>query len=59
MPSRKRNYRVFLESEEYGFEDFKADSFREAMEKIERLFVDASSAFFGDGITRKVGIIIE
>jgi len=52
-------YRVFLESEEYGFEDFEAETFSEAMTKIEKLFFDALDAFKDDKIPRKIGLIVE
>lgn len=59
MANKKMTYRVFLESEEYGFSDFEADSFTEAMTKIEKLFFDARRYFKDDKIIRRVGIIVE
>ncbi len=49
---------VFLESEEYGYESFRTDSLKEALEMVERLYLDSDSAFNADGIPRKVGILV-
>jgi len=51
--------RIFLESEEYWFEDFKVDNLMEAISKLKALYQDCKEAFKEDGIARKVGIIIE
>ena len=51
--------RIFLESEEYWFEDFKVDNLTEAISKLRTLYRDCKECFKEDGIVRKIGIIIE
>jgi hypothetical protein len=51
--------RIFLESEEYWFEDFKVDNLREAISELKTLYRNSKECFKEDGIVRKVGIIIE
>lgn len=52
-------YTVFLESEEFGLEMFGCEEFHEALTKIERLYYDAKNQQKEDGITRRVGLLIE
>ena len=47
---------VFMESEEFGYEEFSADNLADALGVVTRLYREA--ARLEDGITRKIGIII-
>ena len=51
--------RIFQESEEYWFEDFKVDNLAEAISQLRTLYRDSKECFKEDGIVRKIGIIIE
>jgi len=51
--------RIFLESDEYWFEDFKVDNLKEAISELKALHRDCKEAFKEDGIVRKIGIIVE
>ena len=51
--------RIFLESEEYWFEDFKVHNLTEAISKLKALYRDCKECLKEDGIARKIGIIIE
>jgi hypothetical protein len=51
--------RIFLESEEYWFEDFKVDNLTQAISELKTLYQNCKEAFKEDGIIRKIGIIIE
>ena len=51
--------RIFLESEEFWFEDFKVDNLREAISEFKTLYRNCKECFKEDGIARKIGIIIE
>ena len=51
--------RIFLESEEYWFEDFKVDNLKQAISELKTLYRDCRECFKEDGIVRKIGIIIE
>ena len=52
-------YTVFMESEEYGYEEFASHStIEDALESVGRLVADVTHYFKTDGIERKVGIII-
>lgn len=52
----KKGLTLFMESEEFGREDFRAESWKEAMGHMRELFEDYISS--GDGIERKIGIIV-
>jgi hypothetical protein len=51
--------RIFLESEEYWFEDFKVDNLTQAISELRALYRDCRECFKEDGVVRKIGIIIE
>jgi 1,4-alpha-glucan branching enzyme len=51
--------RIFLESEEYWFEDFKVDNLRQAISELKALYRDCKECFKEDGVVRKIGLIIE
>ncbi len=51
--------RIFLESEEYWFEDFKADNLLQAISELKTLYRNCKEAFEEDGVVRKIGVIIE
>jgi hypothetical protein len=51
--------RLFLESEEYWFEDFKVDNLTQAISELKALYRDCKESFKEDGIVRKIGVIIE
>jgi hypothetical protein len=51
--------RIFLESEEFWFEDFKADNLTKAISELKTLYRDCKESFKEDGIVRKIGVIIE
>ena len=51
--------RVFLDSEEYGFEDFEAEDMDEAIRLIKELHRNSVEAFKLDHVERRVGIVIE
>lgn len=50
--------KVFLESEEYGYEEFNAVDIEQAIEIINNLYKEAKREFDKDGIERKVGLFI-
>ncbi|HUL20914.1 MAG TPA: hypothetical protein VLZ10_05635 [Thermodesulfobacteriota bacterium] len=54
-----KKMRIFLESEEYWFEDFKVDSLPQAISELKALYRNCKECFKEDGIVRKIGIIIE
>lgn len=54
----KTDITLFLESDEYGCEEFKAENWREAMVHLRDLYADTEAAVEDDGIARKVGILI-
>ena len=49
---------VFLESEEYGYEEFKADNLQDALDLIRRLYQSSKKHFKDDHVERKIGIKI-
>ncbi len=49
--------RVFMESEEFGYEEFEANNLIDAFEIIKRLFREAKG--LKDGIDRKIGVLYE
>ena len=51
--------RIFLESEEYWFEDFKVDNLTQAISQLKTLYRNCKKAFEEDGVVRKIGVIIE
>ena len=51
--------RIFLESEEYWFEDFKVDNLTQAISELKDLYRDCKESFKEDGGVRKIGVIIE
>ncbi len=51
--------RIFLESEEFWFEDFKVDNLAEAISELMTLYRNCKECFKEDRIVRKIGIIIE
>jgi hypothetical protein len=51
--------RIFLESEEYWFEDFKVDNLTQAISELKTLYRNCKEAFKEDGVVRKIGVIIE
>ena len=51
--------RIFLESEEYWFKDFRVDNMKQAISELKALYRDCKECFKDDGIVRKIGIIIE
>jgi hypothetical protein len=51
--------RIFLESEEYWFEDFRVDNLTQAISELKALYRDCKESFKEDGIVRKIGVIIE
>jgi hypothetical protein len=51
--------RIFLESEEFWFEDFKVDNLTQAISELKTLYRDCKEAFKEDGVVRKIGIIVE
>lgn len=51
--------RIFLESGEFWFEDFKVDNLTEAISELMTLYQNCKECFKEDGIARKIGIIIE
>jgi hypothetical protein len=59
LKERGGKMRIFLESEEYWFEDFKVDNLTEAISKLKTLYRDCKECFKEDGIVRKIGVIIE
>ena len=59
LKEKGEKMRIFLESEEYWFEDFKVDNLTEAISKLKALYRDCRECFKEDGIVRKIGIIIE
>jgi len=54
----KANITLFLESDAYGYEEFEAEGWREAMVHLRDLYGDAMAAVEDDGIERKLGILI-
>jgi hypothetical protein len=56
---RGEKMRIFLESEEYWFEDFKVDNLTQAISELKALCRDCKECFKEDGIVRKIGVIIE
>jgi hypothetical protein len=54
-----KKMRIFLESDEYWFEDFKVDNLKEAISELKTLYRNCKECFKEDGIARKIGIIIE
>jgi hypothetical protein len=54
-----KKMRIFLESEEYWFEDFKVDNLAQAISELKALYRDCRGCFKEDGIVRKIGVIIE
>lgn len=53
-----KNYTVFLESEEFGYEEFQAEGWKDAIRMIGDLHREAVEANADDGVERKVGILI-
>ena len=51
--------RIFQESEEYWFEDFRVDNLTQAISELKALYWDCKECFKEDGIVLKIGIIIE
>jgi hypothetical protein len=51
--------RIFLESEEFWFEDFKVDNLTQAISELKALYRDCRECFKEDRVVRKIGIIIE
>lgn len=51
--------RIFLESEEFWFEDFKVDNLTQAISELKNLYRNCKECFKEDAIVRKIGIIIE
>jgi hypothetical protein len=51
--------RIFLESEEFWFEDFKVDNLTQAISELKTLYRNCKECFKEDGIVRKIGVIIE
>jgi hypothetical protein len=49
--------RIFLESEEFWFEDFKVDNLTQAI--LKTLYRNCKEAFKEDGVVLKIGVIIE
>lgn len=58
MPKKIQFYTVFLESEEFGREDFSAEGWQDAMKLIKEIHRDAMREIKEDGIERKIGIIV-
>lgn len=50
---------VFMESEEYGNEEFEAVDLVDAIQTIKKLYRRAQACFLVDRIARRIGIIIE
>ena len=48
--------KVFMESEEFGYEKFSADNLEDAFKIIRRLRKEALA--LNDGVIRKIGIIV-
>ena len=57
MPKKVQFYTVFLESGEFGREDFSAEGWQDAMRMIKELHRAAMREIKEDGIERKIGII--
>jgi hypothetical protein len=51
--------RIFLESEEYWFEDLKVENLTQAISELKALYRNCKEAFEEDGVVRKIGVIIE
>jgi hypothetical protein len=51
--------RIYLESEEYWFEDFKVDNLTQAISELMTLYRNCKEAFKEDGVVRKIGVIVE
>lgn len=59
LKERGGKMRIFLESEEFWFEDFKVNNLREAISELKTLYRNCKECFKEDGIVRKIGIIVE
>ncbi len=49
---------VFLESEVYGYEEFKADDLDDAIRIVKELWESSLKEFKRDQVPRKIGIVI-
>ena len=56
---KKPVYKVYLESQEYGREEFNFPNYRKAQAAFKRVCREASKAFVGDLVDRQVGIVAE
>jgi len=56
---KKPVYKVYLESEEYGREEFIFPNYRKAQAAFKRVCREAGKAFVGDLVDRQVGIMAE
>jgi hypothetical protein len=59
LKERGEKMRIFLESEEYWFEDFKVDNLTQAISELRVLYRNCKECFKEDGVVRKIGLIIE
>jgi hypothetical protein len=56
MPRATKDITVFLESDELGYEEFAAVGWVEAISTMKELYRESMRQ--GDGITRKIGIVV-
>ncbi|HEX9987049.1 MAG TPA: hypothetical protein VGE45_01020 [Chloroflexia bacterium] len=52
-------FKLFLESEEHGREEFEYATPEETCEALDRLYAQATEHFAKDGIVRTIGIVID